>query len=322
MKYVLLPDEKPRRLTFYLAMEEHVAGKLDEEDCFFIWQVRPTVIFGRHQLMENEVNLSYCRTHGIETYRRKSGGGCVYADMGNVMLSYVTRDENVQLTYNRYVNLVVLALYRLGIEAHATGRNDILVDGRKVSGSAFHHFPGGSIVHGTLLYDTQMEHMIGSLTPSTEKLHSKGVESVRQHITLLKEHTTKSLTEVKAVLRDTFCNSETCLSADDIARIEEIEQSYLSTDFILGSNPRHTLVRHGRVEGAGSLEASLELKNNIIKAIALTGDFFPTGDVEALLAPLHGLPFTREAIEAALPEDLGGAIRHLTRRQFIDLLFP
>ena len=90
MKYISLPDQHTRRLSFYLAMEEYVARHLSEPDCFFMWQVEPSVIFGRNQVMENEVNIDYCRANGIHIYRRKSGGGCVYADMDNVMLSLVT----------------------------------------------------------------------------------------------------------------------------------------------------------------------------------------------------------------------------------------
>ena len=153
MTYVDLPDLSQHRLPFYLAMEEFVARELDEDDCLFLWQVEPTVIFGRNQLIESEVNLDYCREHGIQTYRRKSGGGCVYADMGNIMLSYITRDERVNFTFNRYINLLALVLCRLGIDAKVTGRNDILIDGRKVSGNAFYHIPGRSIVHGTMLFD-------------------------------------------------------------------------------------------------------------------------------------------------------------------------
>ena len=90
MIYVALPTNQNRRLTFYLAMEEYVARHFDGNDYFFMWQVEPTVIFGRNQLIENEVNMDYCHKHGINTFRRKSGGGCVYADMDNIMFSYIT----------------------------------------------------------------------------------------------------------------------------------------------------------------------------------------------------------------------------------------
>ena len=113
MKYIELPEGKVRRLSFYLAMEEFVARHLNEAECFFMWQVNPTVIFGRNQLIENEVNLDYCRTNHIETYRRKSGGGCVYADWSNIMFSYITQDINVRFTFDKYLRMVAHVLRKL-----------------------------------------------------------------------------------------------------------------------------------------------------------------------------------------------------------------
>ena len=232
MKYVVLPEEKMRRLPFYLSMEEYLARQTDEDDLFFMWQVRPTVIFGRHQVIENEVNLSYCREHGIEVYRRKSGGGCVYADMGNVMFSYVTKSENVNLTFNRFINMVVLVLHKAGVNAMSTSHNDVMVDGRKVSGTAFYHLPGASIVHGTMLYDTTMEHMLNAITPSRAKLDKHGVESVRQRIGLLKDYISLTPAELMTLVRQTLCQGELRLTAADVAAIETIEQTYLDDAFI------------------------------------------------------------------------------------------
>ena len=111
MIYVSLPNDEIRQLSFYLALEEYVARQLAPADYFFMWQVKPSVIFGRNQLIENEVNLDYCRSHNIQMFRRKSGGGCVYADMNNVMMSYITADDQVGFTFNRYISMVVLAIY-------------------------------------------------------------------------------------------------------------------------------------------------------------------------------------------------------------------
>ena len=335
MIYVALPDaaareakadgrEKTegRRLSFYLAMEEYVARRLNTgDDCFFMWQVEPTVIFGRNQLIENEVNLDYCRQRGIATFRRKSGGGCVYADMGNVMLSYVTRDENVSFTFNKYINLVALVLYKLGIEAKASGRNDILIEGRKVSGNAFYHIPGHSIVHGTMLYDTDMENMVGAITPSNAKLRSKGVESVRQHIALLKDYTSLSLDELKAFVRRELCQTEMVLTDSDIRSIEEMEQEYLSDEFVYGRNPRYSITRRGRLEGVGELEVRMELKNGVVKRANVLGDFFVVGDVDGqLLSRLRGTALEVEALRQALPERLDDVILHLDREAFIAFL--
>jgi len=233
MKYISLPVSETRRLSFYLAMEEFVARHLDEPDAFFIWQVGPSVIFGRNQVLENEVNVAYCREHNIKLYRRKSGGGCVYADMDNLMLSFITTEENVNFAFNRFVNMILLVLRRLGIEATGTQHNDIMIGDRKVCGTACYHVGGRSIVHSTMLYDTNMEHMLNAITPGPEKLEKKGIQSVRQRITLLKDYTTlEGVEALKQLIRDTLCVGERQLSQDDVAKIEAIEASYLKEEFI------------------------------------------------------------------------------------------
>lgn len=247
MKYISLPDEKVRRqtpagvpirsLSFYLAMEEFVARRLNEPDCFFMWQVEPSVIFGRNQVAENEVNLDYCKAHGIKVYRRKSGGGCVYADMDNLMWSYITTEENVGFAFNRFVNMVLLVLRKLGIPATGSSHNDIMIGDRKVCGTACYHVAGRSIVHSTMLYDTNMDHMLNAITPGSEKLEKKGIQSVRQRITLLKDfmqedHLPKSVEELKTFIRETLCKGEYVLTEAEVTEVEQIEKAYLTEEFI------------------------------------------------------------------------------------------
>ena len=225
MKCVVLPAQltEERLLSFYLAMEEWVARHIDDEDdLFFMWQVEPSVIYGRNQVQENEVNVSYCQEHGIRMFQRKSGGGCVYADKGNVMLSYVTREENVGLAFNRFMGMMLLVLRSLGIEAVGTSHNDVLIDGKKVSGTACYKLGGHCIVHGTLLYDTNMDHMLQAITPSSEKLQKKGIQSVRQRITLLKDHTSLSLDELKERIIQMLCVGERMLTLDEVSEIEKL----------------------------------------------------------------------------------------------------
>ena len=321
MKYVALPVEKVRRLSFYLAMEEYVARRIDEQDLFFMWQVEPSVIFGRNQLIENEVNLKFCRERGIKTYRRKSGGGCVYADMNNVMFSYITKDEAVGFTFNRYINMVVLVLQNLGVDAQASGRNDVIIGDRKVSGNAFYHIPGRSIVHGTMLYDTDMVNMVGAITPTDEKLLSKGVASVRQRIALLKDYINLDIEQFKTFVRNNLCQGEIVLNEEDIRGIEEIEKDYLTDEFIYGNNPKYTIVRKRRIETVGDFEVRIEMKNGEIKGMVMLGDYFIVGDIDdTILRPLKGVRLEREALEKALPEQLDTAILNLRKADFIDLL--
>ncbi len=323
MKYIHLAEANIRELPFYLAMEEFVARHLDEEDAFFMWQVDPTVIFGRNQLIENEVNLAYCHEKGIHTYRRKSGGGCVYADMSNIMFSYITKDENVRFTFDKYIHMVVDVLRQLGIDAQSSGRNDITINEKKVSGNAFYHIPGKSIVHGTMLYDTDMENMVRAITPSNEKLISKGVESVRQHVTTLNNYIDISLNEFKDFVRDNLCDGIIELNDEDVKVIEEIESEYLTEDFIYGNNPRYSINRKQRIEGAGDIDVRIELKNNKIKEVNLMGDYFLVGDLDnELLDKLIGIDYTPEAVKEALKDvELENIILNLQLEQFIKILF-
>lgn len=321
MLYVTLPDEMTRKVSFYLAMEEYVARNVRGGDCLFYWQVEPSVIFGRNQVIANEVDTAYCREHGVSLFRRKSGGGCVYADMGNVMFSYVTGGGSVGFTFNRYIMMMVLMLRRMGVRADATGRNDIVVDGRKVSGNAFYRLLGRDIVHGTMLYDTDMDNMAHAITPAAEKLAAGGVASVRARVGLLKDYMEIGIDDFKARARRDLCDGERALTAADVAAIEEIERTvYLSRDFIYGKDPRHTVVRRRRIDGVGGLEARIDVRGGVVRGVSLGGDYFATGDVDALMRSLVGVRMEREAVAAALPERVDDVVMGLRKDDLVSLL--
>jgi lipoic acid synthetase/lipoate-protein ligase A len=128
--------------------------------------------------------------------------------------------------------MILLVLRKMGIEGSSTAHNDIMIGNRKVCGTAYYQLPGRSIVHSTMLYDTNMEHMLNAITPSREKLQSKGIRSVRQRITLLKDHTSLTLQEVKALIRETLCAGQYMLTTADVAAIERIEENYMREDFV------------------------------------------------------------------------------------------
>jgi len=236
MKHVILPDDVRRSLAFYLAMEEFVAREIEGE-AFFVWRVEPTVIFGRNQVLENEVNLEYCRKHGVDVVRRKSGGGCVYSDLGNIMVSYVSRRGDVSEVFDRYMTALTEALRALGVPAEKSGRNDILVEGRKVSGNAFHQLPDRSIVHGTLLYSTDLEALTEAIKPPVEKLQRHGVESVRQRVMNLSEYVAlmaepddalKSPEALEEYLVRYFTDGEIHLDENDLGLIARSEATWQS----------------------------------------------------------------------------------------------
>ena len=234
MKHVILPDDVRRSLAFYLAMEEFVAREIEGE-AFFVWRVEPTVIFGRNQVLENEVNLEYCREHGVDIVRRKSGGGCVYSDLGNIMVSYISRRGDVSEVFDRYMTALTEALRALGVPAEKSGRNDILVEGRKISGNAFHQLPDRSIVHGTLLSSTDLEALTEAIRPPAEKLQRHGVESVRQRVMNLSEYVAlmtesddalKSPEALEEYLVGYFTDGEIVLNENDLEKIKLITDTY------------------------------------------------------------------------------------------------
>lgn len=186
MKIVHYPEGLS--LPEYLAKEQELVKDI-QEPTLFTWIVAPTVIYGRHQSAEVEVNEDYCRENGIQVVQRKSGGGCVYADEGNLMVSYISPSTHSERVFAEFLAFLRNTLAAANIPAVTTAHNDVLVDGKKVSGNACYTTPTGTIVHGTLLFDVNLEAMIRAITPTTDKLAKHGVESVRQRVVNLKEIT-------------------------------------------------------------------------------------------------------------------------------------
>ena len=325
MKYILLPKpDTIHQLPFYFAVEEYVARHYTDDDYFMGWRVNPTVMLGRNQLIDNEVNTDYCKEHKIDIFRRKSGGGCIYADKGCIQFSYISRSVNANEAFTAYMQRMADLLKGLKIDAQLSGRNDILINGTKVSGCAFYQLSNRSVLHNSLLFDTQLDHLSNALTPAKEKLQSKGVASVRQRVTNVATYTQLDILTFMDYIRQEICGKEVLeLTEKDMKGIAEIEKELSSDDFVYGKNPKYSLVRKYRFEGVGTLEAHIELKNNIIGSINMVGDYFLLGDIDHdFLSLLKGCEFTREAVEERLDGiDLSTIIRGLKLRQFLRLLF-
>ncbi len=332
MKHPVLPTDEQHPLPFYLAMEEWVARHLPPDDYFFVWRVNPTVICGRNQDIEKEVNLPYCHSNGINIVRRRSGGGCVYADMDNWMFSYITSDEEVSTTFSRYTSMVADMLSSLGFEATASGRNDIFIGDRKVAGNAFYHIPGRSIVHGTMLCDFNPERMANAITPSRAKLESKAVQSVPSHITCLKKEGMKMTVEEFGRYAVDYITGgdDIILSADDIAEIKTIEQNYYSPEYFMGRHNRchgaasgTEIHRHIRLENAGEFDIFIGLnERREIDNLRISGDFFAVGDIEnKLINPLKRIEYSFSSLSAAISSlDPSSVIRGLDRESLLTLL--
>ena len=201
----LLQPKKHQPLTYYLDLEQTIAATVKQET-LFTWIVSPTVIFGRHQDMQQEVNVEYCRAHNVDIVQRKSGGGCVYADEGNLMVSFITPNTHSMQVFERFMHLLATALQQMGYDAVTTQHNDILVGGRKVCGTACYTTAKATIVHACILYNVDLQALETAITPTTEKLLKHGVASVRQRVINLREiHDLGDMINFKAQLENTLC---------------------------------------------------------------------------------------------------------------------
>lgn len=232
---VLIPDwGEPRELVFYLALEEYLSN-FENKDFFFIWQSAPTVIIGRNQILENEVNTEFCLSNSIKVYRRKSGGGCVYSDKGNLMISCITSKKTPEIAFSNYLDKLSDVLKNLGFQAVKTSNNDLIIQEKKISGNAYFGNSSSSIVHGTLLFNMNLEMMGKAITPSHDKIFKHGIKSVRQRVVNLKElDSNLSIKIISDKLIEEFCDSEYFLSRKDIEKVKLIEKTYLDPEFIQG----------------------------------------------------------------------------------------
>ena len=184
MKYLLNPSTNP----FYnLALDEYAMKHIEvDEDFFFLWQNEPSVIIGKNQNTLEEINQQFIEENNIHVARRVSGGGAVYHDFGNLNFTFIINvDDPGQVNYKKYVQPIIDALKVMGVTAEASGRNDILIDGLKISGNAQRLANGKLMHHGTLIYDVNIEDMVAALNVSGDKIISKGAKSVRSRVTTI-----------------------------------------------------------------------------------------------------------------------------------------
>ncbi|MCD8313224.1 MAG: lipoyltransferase [Bacteroidales bacterium] len=314
---------------FYLAMEEYVAAHRELGEAMFFWKVEPTVIFGRNQVMGAEVNVDWCREHGVRMYRRKSGGGCVYSDLGNLMISYVSSETEGGRVFGGYLEMLAGALRGLGVNAEVSGRNDVLIDGRKVSGNAFQLLGDRSIVHGTLLYDTDFAALTQAITPSQSKVRSKGVSSVRQRVTNLKPCLENScpvrdIDSLADYLAKQLCGSSVVLDEAAVAEISEIEKTYLDPAFIAGHEANGSIEKGAYIPGVGHVSLQLALTDGKISRVHLDGDYFALKTPEEidnlLTVCLSGLKPDRESVCTVMTDSLfQDLIPGLNAVEFADL---
>jgi lipoate-protein ligase A len=294
-----------------LALEEYVfRQKPANDDCLLFYVNAPAIIIGRNQNTIEEIDPDVVAAKGIHVVRRISGGGAVYHDLGNlnfsVMTPYVAGHFN---RYDRFTGPVVDVLHALGVPAQLGGRNDILADGRKISGNAQFATPSRMFSHGTLLLDSNLDDVTAALRPKPGKVESKGVKSIRSRVANIVEFLPAPIAVDE--LRDRIL--ERIFGTRDRARVPQVEltdadwdavrelvaRKYGTWDWNFGENPPSNVQRARRFP-AGEIDARIDVQHGRIAAVRLFGDYMGRHDVRVLETRLVGVPYERPAVALAL----------------------
>lgn len=315
---------------YNMAFDEYALEQLPlDEPLFYLWQNRPAVIIGINQNIHAEVDINYARQHDIAVARRITGGGAVYHDLGNLNYTIVGRSTDIERDYPEYTRHMLQALQALGLQAELSGRNDILVDGHKVSGYAKRVYKDRLMVHGTLMYNVDIERLTHALTPPTHKLETKGIASVKSRVANLCDylpHITdicELSKELERYLSRGYQDLEYQLTDTQCCHISTTAQSkFASSDWIYGRSPGSSTVTYARRMPCGHVAIQLGIKRGRIDTCLISGDFIgnkPVVEVENLLTGcLYEHTALRRALSSiTLQEYLDGT----DTDTFINLLF-
>jgi len=283
---------------YNLALEQFMFDSLDKSRSYcMLWQNHNSVIIGRNQNTAAEIDAAFVNAHNISVVRRLSGGGAVYHDLGNLNYTFITgADKKTGIDFAAFCEPVQKALVSFGVPAEISGRNDMTVEGKKISGNAQYIKQGRVMHHGTLLYDSDLEMLSKVLKAPDDKMESKGIKSVKSRVANIRPYMKADMpinefwAALKKYLFAFFDMREYSLCAAEEAAVKELkEQVYSQWSWNYGASPPHNVRKTRRIEGCGTIEIFLDVeKGGMIKNAAFRGDFFGTDDAEKLAAMLKG----------------------------------
>lgn len=313
---------------YNMAFDDFCLEKLPlEEPIFCLWQNAPSVIIGLNQNALSEVNLPYLEEHDILLARRVTGGGAVYHDLGNLNYTIVGRSSDLERDYPGYLTFVIHALRELGVDAELSGRNDILVGGRKVSGYAKRVWKDRLMVHGTLMFDVDLEALTHALSVPGSKFEASGIASVRSRVTNLRDHLpqmtcVQDLADaLEEILSRHHADDEIHITTEQKSEIEEIYRTKFATwEWNIGRDPKATFKVSHRFP-CGTIEAHISVEHGIINALDFGGDFIGNAPAKVLADALLSCRFDRASLLTRLSDyDISTYFDRLDTDTFVTFL--
>ena len=314
-----------------LAIEEYALKNLDINETYLLFYINePSIIIGKNQNTIEEINTEYVENNGIHVVRRLSGGGAVYHDLGNLNFSFITKDDGESFhNFRKFTEPVVNALRKLGVNAELSGRNDLLAEGRKISGNAQFSTRGRMFSHGTLLFDSEIESVVSALNVKKDKIESKGIKSIRSRVANISEFLSDNVTieQFRSLLLKNIFEGlddipEYVLTEQDWEKIHELsKERYQNWDWNYGKSPKFNL-QHSHRFPVGQIDVRFEVNKGIIENCKIYGDFFGVGDVTDLENKLTGIKYEKSQIASVLEDvDIKHYFGNISKEEFINLIY-
>lgn len=293
MRHVLV-KEKVNRCSYYFALEEYLLKKQSQEEYFFIWQIEQSLVVGRNQAIFEEIQVEKAKQDQVQIYRRPSGGGAVYADENCLMFSFITPHFDTKMVFRTYLNKMVGAFIKMGIPCSFSGRNDLLIAGKKFSGNAFYRRLNHACLHGTLLFATDFLKMSRYLTPSSLKLESKGVQSVAMRVDNLSSYYQGSKEEFYQQLLFYLEVDSFCLNPEEEIHVRQLQKKYESEEWIYRKTAYNKKIQ--TYTPAGIIDLHFLIHDKRIQSLTMSGDFFEHSDLAPVEQAFQGQLFDPSTI--------------------------
>lgn len=314
---------------FNLASEEYLL-KSFQEDIFLLYRNRPSIVVGKHQNTLAEINLPYVQENEILVARRISGGGTVFHDQGNLNFAFFTSGKEGELVdYRRATLPIIKALKEMGLEARLGKRNELLLNGLKISGTASHVFKQRVLHHGTLLFSSEMAKLSDALKTTKERFTDRAVKSVRSRVTNISDHLPEPMTmeifmeRILNHMLNSYQDARPYQYCDpDIEEIKNLRDSKFSTwEWNFGYSPRYQFSKSISFD-TGNLELNMNVEKGVIKELKILGDFSSRKDIVLLEKMLVGTIHDPETIRNKFSEiDVSDYISGLQNEELLSGMF-
>lgn len=314
---------------FNLALEEYLLRNQNDE-YFVLWRDEPCIVVGKNQNTLSEINEEYIKKNKIKVVRRQSGGGAVFHDLGNLNFTFIVEDDGKKFNnFKIFIIPIIGVLKELGIKAKFSGRNDLLIEGKKFSGNAQCKHGSRVMHHGTLLFSSDIINLSDALISKPIKFLGKAVKSVSSRITNINEYLKEPLNVInfkdkifEYIIRTEKDMAITTLNKQETLEVENlVKTKYETWQWNFGNSPKYNFYNEKKFS-CGSIELSIDVEKGVMKDIRIFGDFFGEENIEDIEKALTDKKHVIQEIDSVLDNiNIKKYFGNLTKQELLSLFF-